>query len=135
MAAPAGAQPTKSSYGVIFHIDQGGQHAIKKTLNNIENILKDPRFEGRKLHVELLANSKGFAVYVKGNGFEKRLRQLQADGVELAQCANTLRELHIDRHNLYGFITVVPSGMGEIVLREAQGWAYIHPSAPSENQL
>jgi uncharacterized protein len=135
LAAGAGAQPTKAAYGVIFQVDQGGQGAIKKTLNNIRNILNDPRFKGRKLRVELIANSKGFAVYVKGNGFEKELRQLKADGVELAQCANTLRELHVDQHDLYGFITVVPSGMGEIVIREAQGWAYIHPSAPPSNQL
>jgi uncharacterized protein len=127
LAAGAGAQPTKAAYGVIFQVDQGGQGAIKKTLNNIRNILNDPRFKGRKLRVELIANSKGFAVYVKGNGFEKELRQLKADGVEL--------ELHVDQHDLYGFITVVPSGMGEIVIREAQGWAYIHPSAPPSNQL
>lgn len=135
LAADAGAQPTKAQYGVIFQIDQGSQGAIKKTLNNIKNILGDSRFKGHKLQVELIANSKGFAAYVKGNGFEKELRQLKADGVELAQCANTLRELHVDRTNLYGFINVVPSGMGEIVIREAQGWAYIHPSAPPSNEL
>lgn len=133
--AATGAQPTKAAYGVIFQIDQGGQGAIKKTLNNIKNVLNDPRFKSRGLRVELIANSKGFAAYVKGNGFERELRQLKADGVELAQCANTLRELHVDRHDLYGFITVVPSGMGEIVIREGEGWAYIHPSAPPANQL
>lgn len=140
-AAPAragqpfhGAVATKSAYGVIFHIDAGDEATIKKTLNNVENLLHDPRFKGKKLHVELLANSKGFAVYVKHNGFEERLKDLQAHGVMLSQCANTLHELHIDRGNLYNFISIVPSGMGEITIREAQGWAYIHPSTP-ENQL
>jgi intracellular sulfur oxidation DsrE/DsrF family protein len=126
----SGAQPTKSEYGVIFHIDSGDQATIKKTLNNVENLMHDPRFEGRKLHLELIANSKGFAVYVKGNGFEKRLEKLKADGVELAQCSNTLRELNVDRGNLYSFIQIVPSGMGEITIRQAEGWAYIHPSSP-----
>lgn len=134
-ALAAGAQPTKSAYGVIFHIDGGDQGTIKKTLNNVENLLHDPRFKGRTLHVELIANSKGFEVYAKGNGFEKKLLALKADGVELAQCANTLRELHIDRHDLYSFVQIVPSGMGEIAIREAEGWAYIHPSSPPKNQL
>jgi uncharacterized protein len=134
-AFAAGAQPTRSEYGVIFHIDRGDQATIKKTLNNVENLLHDPRFKGRKLHIELLANSKGFEVYAKNNGFEKKLRTLQGDGVELAQCANTLRELHIDRHDLYGFIKIVPSGMGEITIREAEGWAYIHPSSPPATQF
>lgn len=126
-----GAVPNKAQYNVIFHLDAGGTPAIKKTLNNIENILHDPRLAG-KLHVELIANSKGFDVYVKNNGFEDKLKHLQAEGVILAQCANTLKELHVDRNDLYPFISIVPSGMGEITIREAQGWAYIHPSAPPE---
>ena len=129
-----GATAAKSEYGVIFHIDGGDEATIKKTLNNVENLLHDPRFKGKTLRVELLANSKGFAVYVKHNGFEKRLKDLQAHGVILSQCANTLRELHVDRGNLYDFINIVPSGMGEITIRESEGWAYIHPSAP-ESQL
>ncbi|MDA8092557.1 MAG: DsrE family protein [Betaproteobacteria bacterium] len=125
----AGAKATRAHYGAIFQIDAGGNGAIKKTLTNIDNLLEDPRLAG-KIRIELIANSKGYDVYVKNNGFEKRLRQLQAKGVILAQCANTLRELHVDRKDLYPFISVVPSGVGEITLREAQGWAYIHPSTP-----
>lgn len=116
-------------YGAIFQIDNGGNGAIKKTLNNIENLLQDPRLKGH-VKIELIANSKGFDVYVKGNGFRRKLEALQHQGVILAQCANTLRELHVNRHDLYPFISVVPSGVGEIAIRESEGWAYIHPGAP-----
>ena len=64
-----GAVATKSHYGAIFQIDAGGNKAIKKTLNNIENLLQDKRLKG-KITVELIANSKSFDVYVNGNGFE-----------------------------------------------------------------
>ena len=128
-----GAQAnSRHEYGAIFQIDAGGNKAIKKTLNNIENLLHDPRVAGH-IKVELIANSKGYDVYAKGNGFEKKLRQLKAEGVILAQCSNTLREKHIARSDLYSFVSVVPSGVGEITLRESQGWAYIHPSARNEN--
>ena len=128
----AGARATRDHYGAIFQIDSGGQGAIKKTLNNIENLLGDPRLKG-KVRVELIANAKGFAIYVKNNGFEQKLLHLQKQGVILAQCANTLRELHVDRKDLYPFISIVPSGMGEITLRESEGWAYIHPTPPHES--
>lgn len=131
VSVPAKSNP-HHEYGAIFQLDSGGDHAIKKTLNNIENLLGDPRVKGH-IHVELLANSKGYDVYVKNNGFEKKLEHLKKEGVILAQCANTLRELHIDRKDLYSFITMVPSGVGEITLRESNGWAYIHP-APPESQ-
>ncbi len=135
-AAPTfhGATATKSEYGAIFQLDSGGNGAIKKTLNNIENLLHDPRLKGR-VKVELIANSKGFDVYVKNNEFEQKLRHLRKEGVILAQCGNTLRELHIDRKDLYPFVSIVPSGVGEITIREAEGWAYIHPSAPKQQSL
>ena len=126
--APAEPRPGMH-YGVVVQLDNGGPLAIKKTLTNIENLLNDPRLKGH-ITIELVANSKGYDVYVKGNGVEERLKKLQEEGVILAQCANTLKELHVDRSDLYPFITIVPSGMGEITLREAQGWAYIHPGAP-----
>ena len=129
-----GAQATKSHYGAIFHLDSGGDKAIKKTLNNIENLLHDPRLKG-KIQVELLANSKGYDVYVKNNGFKKKLEHLRKEGVILAQCSNTLHELHIDRKDLYPFISLVPSGVGEITIRESQGWAYIHPVPPANESL
>ncbi|HUW35865.1 MAG TPA: hypothetical protein VMV91_00935 [Rhodocyclaceae bacterium] len=129
-----GAAATKAQYGVIFQLDSGGNAAIKKTLNNIENILHDPRL-AKKLKVELIANSHGFDVYVKNNGFEDKLRHLQQQGVILAQCNNTLKELKVSRNDLYPFISIVPSGMGEITIREGEGWAYIHPAAPNPNRL
>ncbi len=129
-----GASATKSSYGAIFQIDNGNNGAIKKTLNNVENLLDDPRLKG-KVKIELIANSKGYAIYVKNNGFEKRLLNLRKQGVILAQCNNTLRELHVSRSSLYPFVSIVPSGMGEITLRESEGWAYIHPSSPTHTSF
>lgn len=121
-------------YRAIFQIDSGSTGAIKKTLNNIENLLHDPRVAGH-IKIELIANSKGVETYVKGNNFEKKLEHLKKEGVILAQCANTLREQHIDRKHLYSFVSVVPSGVGEITLRESEGWAYIHPTPPSHESL
>ena len=131
--APAKAD-AHHTYGAIFQIDSGGNGAIKKTLNNIENLVNDPRVKGH-INVELIANSKGFDVYVKNNGFEKKLEHLKKEGVILSQCSNTLRELHVPRDHLYSFITIVPSGVGEITLRQAQGWAYIHPTAPTKETM
>lgn len=117
------------TYHAIFQLDNGSDHIIKKTLNNIENLLHDPRLEGH-IKIELIANSKGVNAYTKNNGFKKKLEHLRSEGVILAQCSNTLRELHIARSELYPFVSIVPSGVGEIALRETQGWAYIHPSTP-----
>ena len=131
-AAPApefhGAQPEHHHYRVIFHVDSDAPGLFKKTLNNVRNVLEDPRLKGR-VEVELIANSRGYNIYERGNGLEADLQALDGKGVILAQCGNTVRELKVDAATLYPFIHVVPSAMGELVIRQGDGWAYIHPSA------
>ncbi len=131
-AAPAsdfhGAVPEHTHYRVIFHVDTDAPGVFKKTLNNMRNAFDDPRLKGR-VEVELIANSKGYKIYEKGNGLEDELKALAARGAILAQCSNTLRELKVDPATLYPFIHLVPSSMGELIIRQGDGWAYIHPSA------
>lgn len=55
------------------------------------------------------------------------LQGLQGKGVILAQCENTLRERKISKDELWPFISFVPSGNGEIIIRQYHGWAVVHP--------
>ncbi|MDQ6814382.1 MAG: DsrE family protein, partial [Bacteroidota bacterium] len=55
------------------------------------------------------------------------LTYLQKKGVLLAQCENTVRERKINKDELWPFISYVPSGNGEIIIRQYQGWATVHP--------
>lgn len=121
-----GAEATLKHYNALYVINTNDVKKITGTLRNIKNALEDPRLKG-KLNVELIAFSDGVAVYEKDNSFEQTLKDLQAKGVLLAQCENTVRERHIDKGQLFPFISYVPSGNGEIVIRHYQGWAVVHP--------
>jgi len=121
-----GAKATLSSYRALYYLDDADPKKIKGTLRNIDNALEDERLKG-KLQVELVAFSDGVAVYDKSGPYEAALLALQKKGVILAQCSNTVRERHIDKATLYSFISYVPSGNGEIIIRQAEGWATIHP--------
>lgn len=121
-----GAEATFSSYKALFVLNEGDEKKIKGTLRNIKNSLEDPRLKG-KLEIELIAFSDGVSVYAKAGQFEETLKALQAKGVILAQCENTIRERKIDKNTLFPFISYVPSGVGEIIIRQQQGWAIVHP--------
>ena len=54
-----------------------------------------------------------------------RLERLHADGVVFAGCENTLARMKIDRKELVSFATTVPSGVAEVIRKQADGWAYI----------
>jgi len=125
-AAFTGATATLKHYDALYILNSSDDKKIKGTLRNLDNALEDPRLKG-KLHVELIAFGDGVAVYMKSGAYEQTLRSLLAKGVVLAQCNNTIKERQIDKNDLFPFISYVPSGNGEIIIRQYQGWAVVHP--------
>ena len=128
-ATPAnftGAKATLKNYKALYVINNGDEKKIAGTLRNLKNALDDPRLKG-KINAELIAFGDGVAVYQKYGSFEKTLLELQSRGVILAQCENTVRERKIEKNTLFDFISYVPSGNGEIIIRQYQGWAVVHP--------
>lgn len=121
-----GAEAKLKSYNALYILNSADEKKIQGTLRNLNNALEDPRLKG-KLHVELIAFGDGVAVYQKSGPFEQKLKDLAAKGVILAQCSNTVRERNIDKSTLFDFISYVPSGNGEIIIRQYEGWATVHP--------
>ncbi len=121
-----GATATLNSYNALYVINSNDEKKIKGTLRNMANALDDPRLKG-KLHMELICFGDGVATYMKTGIFEQPLKDLQDRGVILAECSNTVRERKIDKNDLFPFISYVPSGNGEIILRHYDGWAVVHP--------
>ncbi|MEP7233257.1 MAG: DsrE family protein [Ginsengibacter sp.] len=121
-----GATASRKSYRAIFQLDSNDPKIITKTIRNINNALNDPRLEG-KLQLELIAFSGGTDAYLKQSPYEEDLAKLVRRGVIVTQCNNTLIERKIDPSEIYNFIAIVPSGVGELIVREGDGWAVIKP--------
>lgn len=122
----SGAQATAQVYKAIFQMDQGSPDIIKKTIRNINNLLKDPRLKG-KLQIELVAFSGGTNAYRKGSEYEEAIKGLISQGVIVVQCLNTLQDQKIDKSELYDFLGYVPTGNGELLIRANEGWTIIKP--------
>ena len=121
-----GAIATQKHYHAIYQLDTNDPKVIEKTIRNINNALTDPRLTG-KIQVELIAFSGGTDAYLKGGKYESDLKSLVEKGVIVAQCNNTLKERKLSRSDIYDFIGVVPSGNGELIIRQAEGWSVIKP--------
>lgn len=121
-----GATADLKDYKAIYIINTGDDKKIRGTLRNINNAIGDPRLKG-KLHIELVAFGDGVEVFRKSARYDTLLTNLQKKGVLLAQCENTVRERKIDKADLWPFISYVPTGNGEIIIRQHQGWASVHP--------
>jgi intracellular sulfur oxidation DsrE/DsrF family protein len=125
-AAFTGARATQKMYHAIYQLDTNDPATIGKTIRNIHNALKDPRLAG-KIQIELIAYAGGTDAYLKTGKYGDDLKSLVEKGVIVAQCHNTLVERKISRDEIFDFIAVVPSGNGELILRQAEGWAIVKP--------
>lgn len=121
-----GATADKAHYKAIYQLNTDDAAHIKMTLRNIRNALDDPRLRGR-LQIELVAFSGGIVAFQRDQPYEKELRELLGQGVILAQCLNTMRERNVSKQELWPFLAYVPSGNGELIIRQGQGWALVHP--------
>lgn len=121
-----GATADLKQYKALYIINNSDDKKVRGTLRNINNALEDPRLKG-KLQVELVAFGDGVEMFKKANHYDTLLTNLQKKGVLLAQCENTVRERKINKDDLWSFISYVPSGNGEIIIRQYQGWATVHP--------
>ena len=45
--------------------------------------------------------------------------------VKMVVCENTMRQKKVQKSQLLPFVQTVPMGIGELVLKQEQGWSYI----------
>ena len=115
-----------SELKAIIHIDE--MNKWKLVLANTRNLIEV--LKGQSLTVEVLANSEAVQYLIQSNNDDESsrpLRILADEKVLFAVCNNSLRGLDIDPKSLFDFVTVVPSGVVELTLKQHEGYAYIKP--------
>ncbi|KAK5577952.1 hypothetical protein RB653_002900 [Dictyostelium firmibasis] len=115
-----------SKYKAIYILNTNDQKKIESTLRNIKNAYNDPRLKDN-LDIELIVFGEGVSVYFKSNPYEQLLLPLKSLGTIFKQCENTIKDRNINKNDLFDFVTYVPSANGEIILKQHQGYASIHP--------
>ena len=125
-ATYAGAPASKGHYRAVYQLDNSDPKLINQTLHNMKHALEDPRLKG-KLELELVVFSGGTVVFKKDQPFEADVLALQQAGVILAQCQNSMKAYKLTKDDMLPYISVVPTGNGELIIRQAEGWVLVHP--------
>ncbi|GAB6055563.1 DsrE family protein [Methanobacterium movens] len=112
-------------YKVIFHLDENDPQRIKLVLNNLNNLMQDMGEEN--LELELVTYGPGLQLFLKASPFFPHMESLAEKGVIFAACNNTIKGMGIAVSELLDSVQVVPSGVGELVKKQHQGWIYIRP--------
>ncbi len=110
-------------YQVLFHLDESDEYRFNLVLNNINNL----QAEIKEAEIELVANAQGIRLLEKDSAHEDMLRELQNKGVTLVACNKTMESQKLEPEDLLEGVKVVPSGVGELVKKQSEGWIYIRP--------
>ncbi len=106
---------------VIFHINETGKGGT--LMKEIENLLVDLGEDS--VQIEALANSDGVLEFQKGREIEENVRLLAGRGVVFVVCANSLSARSLSPGLLMLQVKMVPSGVGELVRRQEDGYRYL----------
>jgi intracellular sulfur oxidation DsrE/DsrF family protein len=125
-AVQAGSTPK-----VLIHLSHGDAVRLGQALDEIEALVQYYRANGQTARIEVIINGEGLAlVRTDVSPFVARVQRMQEeyDNLAFIACQNTIdrlkREKGITAHLLPG-VSVIDSGVAQLMRRQHQGWAYI----------
>lgn len=115
--------PSSARHRVVWQVVDAEPGRHERVLRQVANLLADLGPEG--VQVEVVAHGEGLDLLLPGRPTAGTVRDLQDSGVVFAGCENTLRSRGLSPADLLPDVRAVPSGVGAIVRRQSQGWAYL----------
>lgn len=115
---------------VMLHIDSAAPDKMLSALDRAEQLLVSAEREGRKVEVEVIANSHGLTLLRAGySPYAERIARMQRRhaNVQWVACSQTIARVTSqgEKVELLPAARAAPTAIGEIVTRLQQGWTYI----------
>jgi uncharacterized protein len=120
-AAPPVAKVT--AYKALFQVSDDDPKKWNQTLNNIKNLQQD--LGPANVTVEIVIFGPGIGMVKVESEVGNRIQEAIDAKVSVLVCQNTMRGAHLTPDDMLSRIGYVPAGVGEIVRRQAEGYAYI----------
>ncbi len=115
------AEPAK--HRVVLHMTSSDTLVWKSLMNNIKNLKAG---WGDSVNIEVVTHGPGIEMLIAAKTTQQKLiTKYKEMGIVFMGCENTLREKKIPRESLVAEAGTVPMGIGEIILKEEQGWSYL----------
>jgi intracellular sulfur oxidation DsrE/DsrF family protein len=110
--------------GVVLHLTEASADKHRAVLRNALNLL--PELEPGT-PIELVVHGEAIRLALPGQETAAALAEVLDAGIALVVCRNSMRSQNLTDDDLVHGAVVVPSGVGHLVARQGQGWAYLRP--------
>lgn len=122
-AALAAAPAETARERAIFAVSDADPQKWNLTLGNIGNAIDG--LGAASADIELVVYGPGIAMLKKDSPVAARLAAALKTGVRIAACQNSMRGFDLQAADLAPGVTVVPSGVVELIRRQHAGYAYV----------
>ena len=121
----ARAQPSSRAGGerVVVQISTPDPRMWNQALNYAENLRE--LYGADKVEIELVALGHGIGVLKLDSTQATRVADALKAGVHVSACEVTMRRQKLTRDDMLPDLGYVPAGLGQIIRRQREGWAYI----------
>lgn len=121
------AQKTKKTgtiqHRVVIQLTSNDTLVWKGLMNNIKNMKTG---WGDSVTIEVVAHGNGIDFLTKDKTTQlESIANFKSKGVVFVACENTIRERKIPKENIISEAGFVKMGIGEVILKQEQGWSYI----------
>lgn len=108
---------------IVFHLSTDNSDKVSELIGNVKNLMVDKTVETDSIHIVI--NADGINTILKERSSSEYLKALSEEGAIIKACSNSIEGQEIDEKELIDDITVVSSGVGELVKLQDQGFSYI----------
>jgi uncharacterized protein len=114
---------TSAKHRIVMELSSGDTVVWKSVVGNLEHLNTE---WGDGVQMELVAHGPGVGFLVTGIAAqEQAIKSLKTKGVVFSACANSLKDRKIDPSQVVSEAGIVPTGIGEVVLKQESGWSYV----------
>lgn len=120
----------KAKYHVVMDVSVEGTERWEGVLRNIENMRTELGPDNVEIEAVVYGKAWPMLARPEKGGLAELHPKVEAVvrlGVRVSMCENTMRRLKLTKADLMPFATTVSSAMGELVRKQAEGWAYLKP--------
>lgn len=123
---PAAAPPAAvcaQHYKVVIGV--GDQAKVEGALGNAFNLQKE--FGAQCVDIEIVNFSSAVTQLTPMSSKGTLIKDALNAGIQIVACQNSLNKFKLTIDDMFPGITAVPSGVGELVKRQKEGWIYLQP--------
>ena len=114
-----------SQQGIVVHITTDEVSGWEMALRNLQNLVRDESVSTPPSQMQVVINGPGVRFLLASAPDAFKVRKMVDAGVTVCACSNSLSNFGHDREDLTEGVTVVQSGVAEVVRVQQGGINYL----------